>query len=286
MRYWAWPPYGSDGPQDHASDWPNMLDRYFCVDNGVSIWFEDEEGNVCTQAQVDAVAKLCHEVGVEAGMEYHCDESGACFASCLGKDLLDTFEDHYRYNTAADNKYRDDYSATGWFDLIKSQLNKNRPVPYCVEGHVIVADGWQEIGDTKQYHMNYGWGGDATDTWYTLDDLPLGGIGEEKLITQLYPSTALGTTFSGTYACNSGFPYRYFDQDATGTDATFSEGHFLQFLHGVAVTAEASSYIHFLGSGTAPTSLFSKGDTTRGIRISGMSGGEVRLSDNGSIRLH
>ena len=269
MRYWNWPPYGVESPYNDRYDWPNMPDRF----------------TGCTWAwrQVNAVAELCHEVGLASGMDYGCSASGACFASCLGKDLLDAFEDHFRYSTAADDKDRDDYTAVEWFNRIKAQLNLNRPLPYRVEDHVIVCDGWQEIGSTpiRQYHMNYGWD-DSSNAWYALDALHLGGKDEERMVENIYPAPSLGSWLAGWYSPPS-FPYRYFNRDATGHDAAFDAGHYLQFLPGITVkcTSPADGKVQFRGWSTANTYLFARGDTSTGIRIHS---GHIYLYQNGSIK--
>lgn len=268
MRYWNWPPYGV-GTYDDDYDWPNMPDSLTTSSPLV---------------QIDAVAELCHEVGEAAGMDYGCNSSGACLAGCSGKDLLDALEDHFRYSGAAEDRDRDDYNnAVDWFNLIKAQLNLNRPLPYGVEDHAIVCDGWQEIGSTpiRQYHMNYGWD-DSYNAWYTLDGLHLGGEHEEEMIIKVYPAPALGSWLSGGYSPPS-FPYRYFDRDATGHDATFDAGHYLQFLPGITVkcTSPAGGKIQFRGWSTANTYLFAGGDASTGIRIHS---GHIYLYQNGSIK--
>jgi hypothetical protein len=278
MRYWNWPPFGEGGsPYTDAYNWPNMPDTL----TGSS-----------PAAQIDAVAELIHEVGIAAGMDY-CGssgcQSGACFASCPGQDdLMDAFEDHFRYSDA-DAEDRDDYTAEGWFNLIKGQLNRNRPLPYRVRNHAIVCDGWQEVANppSREYHMNYGWGmvGDCQegcDTWYTLDALHLGGLGEERIIRSLRPAPALGISISGVYAKPS-FPYyRYFDRDATGDSAVFESGQNLQFLPNIVVTCTSATggSIRFRGSSSDNTRLFTRGNTSRGVRIYN---GAIKLNQGGSI---
>lgn len=280
MRYWNWPPYRSN-PSD-TFDWPRMINNYNW-DPWSKRW-EDEKGNPLTLAHINAVAELCYEVGVEAGTEYGCSESSAYFSSYDGKDLLDTFEDHFRYSDKAEDPERDDdYSADEWFEDIQVQLNLNRPIPYRVTNHAIVCDGWQVLGGTRQYHMNYGWGGASTG-WYTLDALHLGGAAEEVMLTNIYPAPALGSSLSAVTYSRPSFPYRYFDQDATGASATFEAGQNLQFLPNVEVTCTSNTggSIQFLGSSSYNTRLYTRGDPSKGIRIYQ---GEVKLDKDGSIKL-
>lgn len=265
MRHWNWPPYGVGTTYNDTYDWPNMLDRATTASSA---------------AERAAVAELNHEVGVAVGMNYGCDASGA-----YTYDMEGVYENQYRYSTAAVRRNRNDYTATGWFDRLKLQFNANRPVQYRLVGHSIVGDGWQEIGatPTRQYHMNYGWD-DGHNTWWTLDALYLGGIDEEYIIENIYPAQATGSWISGTYAKQS-FPYRYFDRDATGYSATFESGQYLQFLPDITVTNTSATggSFRFEGSGTLNTRLFTRGDTSTGVRIYN---GAMKVNQNGSIKFN
>ena len=265
MRYWNWPPYGAGSPYSDTYDWPNMLDRVT---------------SSSSTAEINAVAELNYEVGLAVGMNYGCSKSTA-----YTYDMEGVYENNYRYTTAITKKDRNNYNATDWFNRLKTQFNANRPVHYRVEGHSIVGDGWQEIGSTptRQYHMNYGWDNSYT-AWYTLDALYLGGVDEEYILENIYPAQALGSWLSGTYSQQS-FPYRYFDRDATGYSATFSSGQYLQFLPNITVTntSNTGGSFRFEGSDTLNTRLFTRGDTSQGVRIYN---GTIKINKNGSIKFY
>jgi len=271
MRHWNWPPYGVDSPYDDLYDWLNMPDLL---------------STNSPLVEINAVAELIHEVGLAADMDYGCDASGAYFADVMGDDLRDAFEEHFRYNIGDDAEERDDYSADGWFNLIRWQLSLNRPLPYKIPGHAIVVDGWQEVyigGQlTKQYHMNWGHGPSYSygkTWWYTLDEIYESDPDDEEVLMYLCPIVSLGNTIFGTYTRNASFPYRYFDQDALGQNATFEPGQNLQFLPRITVTGGAS--IRFKGASSANTILFARGDLSTGVYIYN---GAIKLTDNGSIR--
>jgi len=294
MRYWAWPPYKD--PFTVSYDWANMPDRLFAGPTPPR----------SPLAQIDAVATLCREAGVEAGADY-CDDKCATstyFAGYIYRDMLDAFEEHFHYSSAAEHPNRDSYSADDWFNLIQGELNANRPIPYAVKAHVMVCDGWQIVDSTKQYHMNYGWN-DAngpcpshSNAWYTLDELCLGDFDEEELLNNLYPACSLGSSLSNflfpdlpvSYGVPSPLTYRYFNVDATGNDVTFAAGHHLQFLPGVTATGTSliGKYIQFLGTPADNTRLFSIKGTSTGGSVAGavIYDGEIRLYNNGSIRFH
>jgi hypothetical protein len=306
MRYWAWPP----GYQ--WSDMPNLI--WVAKQGGtLSPGYYDEDLSPLGQAQVDAVADLCRAVGDAVGADYCSEgcETSASFAGAKGRDLLEAFEYDFRYDDAAWQYPRSlPYDAEEWFDLIKTQLNSNRPIPYSLKTHTIVCDGWQEFssgGTTiRQYHMNYGWFGGVGDpnkcrawteygnsnAWYTLDELPCSAPDDEEMILNLYPTPWIGRRLGdNTNYRKVTFNYRYFDQEASGSEVTFEPGQNLQFLAGVGVTRRgdaAAGPIRFLGSAADPTRMFSikgtsQGGLTAGIRIGA---GAIRLYQNGRIGFH
>ncbi|MCD4697204.1 MAG: C10 family peptidase [Bacteroidales bacterium] len=269
MNYWKWPPYGVGSPYGDFYDWPNMPD----------------EPTTSSPPEVQyAVAELCSEVGIAVGMDWGCDGSSA-----HTYNMEDVFEDHYRYSTTCVRADRSDYTATEWFDIIKAQINLNRPIQYRILAHSIVVDGWQEIGSPaiKEYHANYGWDGSSIrDIWYTLDALyyPEGGtIDDEYIVANIVPVTAVGNVVYGPYLFQS-FPYRYFDRDAIGSNAYFGEGQFLQFLPGITVTGISSDEpIKFHSTNSLPLRLFTRGNLINGVQISG---GDIELKNYGSIKFH
>ncbi len=263
MYHWCWPPYGVS-PYNDTYDWPNMAD----VVTGSS-----------PQATINAVAELGYEVGLCVDMDFGCDGSGATMYLMEG-----VFEGYYRYSSISNTIWRSNYTAYDWFEAFKDQMNLNRPVEYGISGHAIVGDGWQEIGSpvVKQFHMNWGWTGTSNDAWYTLDAVPNGGFYIEHFIRDIVPTTFLGTNLSGTYAPLS-IP-RYFDRDASGSNATFNSGHQLQILPDLTITGiGTSTYIKFFGATGLYTNIYTKGDNSEGILIKN---GGIRLINNGSIKLN
>jgi len=271
MRYWAWPPYGVGTGYDDPYDWANMPDA---VTGGSP-----------------AVAELCHEIGVAVGMDY-CGGKG-CASSVPTEDMEAVYEGPYRYSDSCCRLDRDDdYTAEGWFNEMKIQLNNNQPIQYRVVNHSIVADGWIELGITpsQYYHMNYGWAKEGEcfegcNTWYALDLLHLGNLEEEYMLVNIFPVTALRHAIGGVYP-KEAFNYRYFNQDCTADSfAIFHSGQNLQFLPGVKVTCTSPTEgILFFGDSSNNTRLFSIKETKlAGIRIYN---GAIKLSQNGSIKFH
>jgi len=271
MRYWNWPPYGVGSPYDDTIDWWNMPDTLH---------------SNSPAAFVDAVAELCHEIGIAVGMDYCEGTSHPCASTSETEDMMDVYEDHYHYHDDCSKRDRNDYSAVDWFELMKIDLNINRPIQYRVENHSIVADGWLEIGGVpiRQYHMNYGWDNNYT-TWYTLDSLYLGGIDQEYMLIGIYPAQSMHNYIAdGTYPRDS-FPFRYFDRDITGNNATFESGQHLQFMPDIRLecTSTTGGSIRFYGSGSDTTYFYTRGNTSDGARIYD---GAIKLSRYGGIKLY
>jgi hypothetical protein len=270
MRYWSWPPWGVGSPYNDPYDWANMLDVVTTSS---------------PEAQQAAVAELNAEVGQAVGMDYGCEESGATTA-----DMVGVYVNHFRYNSGCTYNYRSNFNADLWFMLIKLNMNLNRPIQYRIPGHSIVCDGWRETGTPvlKEYHMNYGWRNTGSNTWYALDALPGGNPSEEYMVFNIVPATAMGTSLLGVYNPDITFPYRYFDQDATGDLAIFTPGQNLQVLHGIKITGSGptGNYIKFYGDSGYFTRIFSNGDISSGIIIGKSGSGGIRLSNNGGIKLH
>lgn len=269
MRYWNWPPYGVGTTYNDYYDWANMPDK-ITVSSSTD--------------QINAVAELCHEVGQAVNMDYCGGDD--CQSGAITSDMEGVFENQYRYSIDCERRNRPDYTATDWFSLIQDDLNVNRPLQYRILGHSIVCDGWQIIGATKQYHMNYGWN-NFRSTWYTLDALhyPVGGTkNDEYLLENIYPNKSLGSVLTGLYPRESSFYYRYFNVDATGTSATFDAGQYLQFLPNIKISCISTTggSIRFNGSSSYITKLFSHGDSTKGARLYG--GGTIKLNRFGSLR--
>lgn len=285
MRYWAWPPYGTTYPYDDPYHWYLMPDA---VDAG------------SPQDEIDAVANLSREVGDACLMTY-CGPID-CGSGAWHEDMLDAYENYFRYDDDAFIENRSAYMISiSWFNLIKQQINSNRPLQYRVPNHSIVCDGWRENQTVPmwQYHMNYGWDnfvppdepcwdpfeGIGSNAWFTLDNLPCSTLDVELMIVALIPDVSLPSTLGPFYGNNPSFPYRYIPLDSWGNSVTFSEGQLIQFLHGVTMRCSSTSggAIKFYGTPALHTRLFSRGDTSKGVRIEN---GGIALYGGGMVKLY
>jgi len=176
MNYWQWPDHGigqhtyywkGDGPVSgyylsadftDPYDWEHMPDS--CVFN--------PPDDICWPEDTAALAELSYEVGVSVDMNYSTDGS-----STVGQLALFALPQYFRYSHDLNLKYRIDYDLSGWYSLIKSEIDYNRPMYYLIHSHAIVCDGYRDDGGQYEYHMNYGWRGSyaAYTTWYVIDSL-------------------------------------------------------------------------------------------------------------------
>jgi hypothetical protein len=222
------------------------------------------------QLQIDAVAKLCNDVGNMAGMVYTCG-----FSFLFPTSMATALENSFHYN-AKSKVWDPSISVSGWHKMLKEDLDNNRPVLYgdLSETHSYVVDGWKQVGDNTRWHINYGWGRGNCDepngcnTWYSRDSWPINA----EIVQNIKPAQALGSVLSPkynqTYSRDASFPYRYFDQDCINIyTATFEAGQDLQFLPGVKLTSRGSNIL-FEGTSSENTRLYSiKGTQSAGIKI-------------------
>ncbi|MCK5682457.1 C10 family peptidase [bacterium] len=268
MRYWHWPPYGSGsfGGVNYSDtyDWANMPDNATTV------------SSVAEQA---AVAELSYEVGAAVLMWYGCDTSLSYVSN-----METAYENNYRYSTSVQRHSRIAYSAEDWFSLMRNEFNYNRPVHYRIYGHSIVGDGWQIVGDVKMYHMNYGWAGTNSDTWYPLDSMSDCPECDDYLLKPIMPSTCL-YSLTGTYVKET-FRYRYFYRDTVGGSGTFAGGQCLQFLPGVVAKC-TNGTVRIENDSSWSSRLFTRGDVHSGIFMTPTStSAAIKMHPNGGIKFH
>jgi len=265
MRYWNWPPYGTTPPYDTQYTWWYMPDR---VDSNSPI------------SERVAVAELCSEVANAIDSDFCIDDG--CATSSNFTLVKYAIENYFRYATASPELFRKNYNDENWFNIIRAQIDMNRPVQYSYPGHAIVADGWMEVypGQYRYLHLCYGFQSETHTDWHLLASIPGGDRSADVIMIDIYPEPAIGPSPSGVYAVPS-FPYRYFDRDCASSYAIFQAGHNLQFLPGITVSSAGS--IKFESSGTLESRLFTRGDTSSGIRLNN---GGISLYANGNLILY
>ena len=173
MKYWNYPEHGiGSHSYTHATygelsadfqtttyDWANMTNTY----SGSS-----------TQAQKMAVATLMYHCGVSVDMNYSPNSSGAGSAI-----VAEALKNYFNYSPETVYHSRSEYDDNAWINILKADLNLNRPIWYCGSGsgggHAFVFDGYN---NSNYFHVNWGWGG-YCDEYYVVNNLNPGpgGIG-------------------------------------------------------------------------------------------------------------
>ncbi|MDL2245098.1 thiol protease/hemagglutinin PrtT [Parabacteroides sp. OttesenSCG-928-J18] len=183
MHYHRWPERGTGSIEyttrkkgisvsatfDTEYDWDNMLFEYLKVEN-VPTW---------TDQQAEAVAELMFHCGAAVEMDYKSTSSGA-----YTQYVIPALCEYFGYDNSSVLRLRGLYSTAEWEEMIKKELDENRPViyggsTYLNQGHQFVIDGYDQ---TAQYfHLNWGWSG-SCDGYYRLSNLRpaqggTGGVG-------------------------------------------------------------------------------------------------------------
>ena len=180
MKYWNYPEHGigmhsyvhsnygelSADFQSTTYDWEHMINTY--SDYNPSI----------TETEKMAVATLMYHCGVSVNMDYSPHGSGA-----ISYAAAYALKNYFNYSSETQLLYRSSYSDEEWINMLKADLNQNRPILYCGSGsgggHAFICDGYN---NDDYFHFNWGWNG-YCDEYYTVDNLAPGpgGIGSGYL---------------------------------------------------------------------------------------------------------
>lgn len=174
MKYWNWPITGKSAHGYHENDygflnvnfsktmydWHNMKDVY---------------NNQSTETEKEAVATLMYHCGVAMEMDYSPEASGA-----YPSDISSALKKYFDYRSSLQDKQHYYYSDTEWENILKEELDAERPIVYNGwdsegAGHSFVCDGYDEY---NFFHFNWGWGG-YSDGYFEIGMLNpgMGGIG-------------------------------------------------------------------------------------------------------------
>jgi len=130
------------------------------------------------------VATMTYHVGVAMDMNYNVSSQGGSGAYVISAASPVThcaeyaLRTYFGYDaTTLQGLRRSSYTYTAWLNLLKNDLNNNRPILYAGfgtgGGHAFVADGYNS---SDQFHFNWGWGG-SYDGYFQLDALNPSGTG-------------------------------------------------------------------------------------------------------------
>ena len=157
MKYWMHPVHSTY--QDY--DWCNMPDELFTYSPN----FNTEQ---------IAIAKLVHDCGVKANMNY-CIFNG-CESFAWPTNARNALVNDFGYSDDADLDRRQYYSKKKWIEKLKHDLDNGRPLIYFAlntgnesfgSGHAFILDGYNT--DSK-FHINWGWHG-TDNNYYEIGNL-------------------------------------------------------------------------------------------------------------------
>ena len=183
MMYHQWPVTGT-GSHTNENDslqsidfsqstyqWSKMLPVY--------------KGSESEESQM-AVAQLMNDLGCALDMNYGYFDSGTS-----DQNILKALGNHFGYDKSMRLVYRYECSSEEWNDLLMTELNEKRPVPFGAVvtsggGHEFVLDGYDING---LYHVNWGWGG-LSDGYFDINvmaphDQGIGGFVGNHTIEQV-----------------------------------------------------------------------------------------------------
>ncbi|MCU0462701.1 MAG: C10 family peptidase [Bacteroidales bacterium] len=106
------------------------------------------------------VAKLMYHCGVSVSMNYGPSSSGAYSGAVA--TAMRTYFDYTNGLILSKGSYPEE----GWANILKSELEHNRPLYYSgsgTSGHAFVLDGYEA---TSHFHVNWGWGGSYNGYFY------------------------------------------------------------------------------------------------------------------------
>jgi M6 family metalloprotease-like protein len=182
MRYWRWPQQGrGSNCYSYEGTYPCWRYDTLCVDFASTIYDWDNMPDVLTDTNAIeerlAVATLAYHCGVAMNMRYNSDCYGS--SSCNVNNQYYAAVRHFCYSSEATVKERVNFSDETWINMLKEELDNQRPVLYCGQslndpdagtygaGHAFIFDGYDE---NDMFHVNWGWGG-VCDSYFAVNSL-------------------------------------------------------------------------------------------------------------------
>ena len=167
MHYWGYPTTGTGSHTYNPAGYPQQTANF----GATTYQWNNMPNNLSSSSsttQINAVATLMWHCGVAINMNYGPDGSGAN-PSMVASALVDYFNYANDLYTAS----KDYYTNTQWLNMVKNDLNNNRPIHYSGwnseggGGHSFVCDGYDS---NNMLHFNWGWSG-YYNNYYALDAL-------------------------------------------------------------------------------------------------------------------
>ncbi len=209
MKYWNYP---SHGISSHSYVAPGYGTQTANFQTTTYDWshMTNEYSSSSTDQQKTAVATLMYHCGVSVDMTYGTSASGGSGANSAS--VASALKAYFGYSKDVHFYMRFTFSSDDdWINLLKTELNQNRPIQYSGSGsgggHSFVCDGYR---DDNYFHFNWGWGG-FCDEYYLVNNLNPGpgGIGsgsngvyndQQSVVVGIHPSGNTSAPSNLTYS--------------------------------------------------------------------------------------
>ena len=163
MKYWNYPTANNPIPGYANSNYgwiPNVGRTTYDWSH-----MPNSLSSLSTSEEINAVSEIIYHCGVAVQMNYGPYTSGA------GISLYE-FRNYFNYPSNMQLIGKNEYSASDWENILRNELNNNRPIYYeggngSGSGHAFVCDGYQ---NTDYFHFNLG-NGENNNGYFYLDDL-------------------------------------------------------------------------------------------------------------------
>ena len=183
IKYYNYPETGESSNTYYASGY-----GYQNVNFGNTTYLWTHMPNVANGTN-NELAEFLYHCGVSVDMSY-----GAEGSSSYTNKTVSALKDNFKYSNAVSLKKKVDFSDQEWIELLKNELDNNRPMIYSgregqgMVGHAFNCDGYQ--GDDF-FHMNWGWGGSA-DGYFRINSLNPSGYSfnyDQSAVINIYPES-------------------------------------------------------------------------------------------------
>lgn len=189
MRHFEWPACGRGSIVYNCPGY-GVISRDFSQNSYNWAVMQDKGGMIRNTEVREAMGLIAYDAGLSVRMSYSPSGSGA-YEEDARKALATTFQ--YKASTAR-VLHRECYATQNeWLDIIRAELDSNRPILYCAQdtingGHAYVVDGYDSNG---YVHVNWGWNGDSNGfydiTSFTPDETVFDFCDFHRMIVGIEP---------------------------------------------------------------------------------------------------
>lgn len=176
MKYWNYPSHGIGSHSYTPKNHPIHGEQYANFGATFYDWSNMPLSLSTSSApeQTKAVATLMYHCGVSVDMDYDYSQAGTSHSgsSASTEQAALAFKTYFNYSPSIEYKNRSEYDDATWIDMLKAELDENRPLQYRGKnpsssgGHSFICDGYDK---ENNFHFNWGWG--ICNGYFLIDNL-------------------------------------------------------------------------------------------------------------------